>query len=294
MRAYAAHDRMPDGVPAPRARRPGRRAVRALHELHRRRPLRVEVDDAAARGRARAPARVRPVRRAAQAVALGDGRRRCRRGGSPRTSGPRPAARSRSYGDGGWGRLVASGRGEDERFADELVAASAALIRERWRPEPAPTWVTCVPSMTHPDLVPDFAARLADALGLPFHEVVRKVAQNQPQAAMQNSAQQVRNVWDAFEVSGAAARARRPGPARRRPRRLEVDAHGGRARPPPGRERPRASRSCSPPRSPAEPALPRTPNPFGSKGASVLSLPATSLRSRGPSPRGAPRRSSAS
>ncbi len=103
-------------------------------------------------------------------------------------------------GDGGWGRLVASGRGEHERFADELVAASAALIRGRWAPEPRPTWVTCVPSMTHPDLVPDFARGLAESLGLPFHEVVRKVAENQPQAAMHNSAQQVRNVWNAFEV----------------------------------------------------------------------------------------------
>ena len=106
-------------------------------------------------------------------------------------------------GDGGWGRLVASGRGEDERFGDDLVAASAALIAERWRPEPAPSWLTCVPSMTHPDLVPDFAARLARALDLPFHEAVRKVGQNQPQATMRNSAQQVRNVWDAFEVSAA-------------------------------------------------------------------------------------------
>ena len=103
-------------------------------------------------------------------------------------------------GDGGWGRLVATGRGEDERFADDLVTASAALIAERWRPEPAPTWVTCVPSMTHPDLVPDFAARLADALGLPFRDAVRKVGQNQPQATMRNSAQQVRNVWGAFDV----------------------------------------------------------------------------------------------
>ena len=109
-------------------------------------------------------------------------------------------------GDGGWGRLVAAGRGEDERFADELVTASASLIRERWRPEPAPTWVTCVPSMSHPDLVPDFAARLAEALELPFHEVVRKVAENQPQAAMQNSAQQVRNVWDAFAVGDDGTR----------------------------------------------------------------------------------------
>ena len=108
-------------------------------------------------------------------------------------------------GDGGWGRLVASGRGEDERFADELVAAAAELIRDRWKPDPAPTWVTCVPSMTHPDLVPDFTKRLAEALGFPFHEVVRKVAENQPQAMMQNSAQQVRNVWDAFDVDSAGA-----------------------------------------------------------------------------------------
>ena len=58
--------------------------------------------------------------------------------------------------------------------------------------------------MTHPDLVPDFAGRLASALGLELHEVVRKVAENQPQSAMRNSAQQLRNVWDAFEVTGAA------------------------------------------------------------------------------------------
>ncbi|MGH2539993.1 MAG: ATP-dependent DNA helicase RecG, partial [Actinomycetota bacterium] len=106
-------------------------------------------------------------------------------------------------GDGGWGRLVASGRGEDERFADDLVAASVGLIRDRWKPDPAPTWIACVPSMTHPDLVPDFTKRLAEALDLPLHEVVRKVGENQPQAAMRNSAQQVRNVWDAFEVQGA-------------------------------------------------------------------------------------------
>ncbi|MGH2630134.1 MAG: RecQ family ATP-dependent DNA helicase [Actinomycetota bacterium] len=106
-------------------------------------------------------------------------------------------------GDGGWGRLVASGRGEDERFADDLVTASVGLIRDRWKPDPAPTWIACVPSMTHPDLVPDFTKRLAEALDLPLHEVVRKVGENQPQAAMRNSAQQVRNVWDAFEVLGA-------------------------------------------------------------------------------------------
>ncbi len=113
-------------------------------------------------------------------------------------------------GDGGWGRLVAQGRGEDERFAEDLVAASAELLTRRWAPEPAPGWATCVPSMTHPDLVPDFARRLAAAVGLPFHEVVRKVGQNQPQGTMRNSAQQVRNVWDAFEVDELGAASRDP------------------------------------------------------------------------------------
>ena len=105
------------------------------------------------------------------------------------------------YGDGELGSLVAANAGaEDPWFDDELVAASARLIRERWRPEVE--WVTCVPSHRHVDLVPMFARRLADALGLPLAEVVRKVSENQPQKAAFNSAQQLRNVWGAFAVQG--------------------------------------------------------------------------------------------
>jgi ATP-dependent DNA helicase RecQ len=62
------------------------------------------------------------------------------------------------------------------------------------------TWVTCVPSIVRPSLVPDFARRLAEALDLPFVASVRKVRENQPQATLRNSAQQVRNVWGAFAV----------------------------------------------------------------------------------------------
>ena len=32
--------------------------------------------------------------------------------------------------------------------------------------------------MVHPDLVPDFARRLASTLGLPFLEVIRKMREN--------------------------------------------------------------------------------------------------------------------
>lgn len=67
------------------------------------------------------------------------------------------------------------------------------MFRE-WNPQPAPVWVTCVPSLRHPDLVPDFARRLAAALGLPFHEVLRKTDARPEQKTMANSNQQARNI----------------------------------------------------------------------------------------------------
>ncbi len=64
------------------------------------------------------------------------------------------------WGDAGWGRVVADDKHQNH-FGDELVEAVAEMMHERWQPEPAPEWVTCVPSGNHPDLVPDFARRLA-------------------------------------------------------------------------------------------------------------------------------------
>lgn len=97
------------------------------------------------------------------------------------------------WGDAGWGNLVRSGKYQDNRFADELVSAAAQLIRE-WRPEPTPVWVTCIPSLRNPTLVPDFAERLAAALGLPFHPSLVKIADRPEQKSRANSAQQARNV----------------------------------------------------------------------------------------------------
>ena len=67
------------------------------------------------------------------------------------------------------------------------------MIRE-WDPQPAPRWVTCVPSLRHPDLVPDFARRLAAALDLPFHPVLIKTDARPEQKTMANSVQQARNI----------------------------------------------------------------------------------------------------
>lgn len=104
------------------------------------------------------------------------------------------------YGDGGWGQAVAEGKYRLHRFSDLLVAGCVELIRERWRPAPPPEWVAAVPSLRHADLVPEFAARLARSLGLPFHPVLAQVRQTAEQKAMKNSAQQAHNLSGAFRI----------------------------------------------------------------------------------------------
>ena len=103
------------------------------------------------------------------------------------------------WGDAGWGTTVRLGKYRNDHFGDDLVGACAEMIRE-WQPRPAPTWVTFIPSLRHPDLVPSFARRLAAHLGLPCVAALAKVAERPEQKAMQNSSQQLRNLDGALEV----------------------------------------------------------------------------------------------
>ncbi|WP_245952218.1 DEAD/DEAH box helicase [Moraxella bovis] len=104
------------------------------------------------------------------------------------------------WGDAGWGKLVRQGKYQDNHFSDELVNACCEMI-ERWQPNPKPTWVTCVPSLRHPALVPDFAERLAMKLGLPFMPVIQKIKETEPQKMMQNSHMQAHNLDGVFQLS---------------------------------------------------------------------------------------------
>lgn len=105
------------------------------------------------------------------------------------------------WGDAGWGRLVRDGKQRDGAFDDQLVDAMADMIRD-WAPDPAPAWVTVVPSLRHPDLAVSMAERVAGRLGLPFHPVVCKVDERPPQKVQQNSYHQQRNVSGAFRIVG--------------------------------------------------------------------------------------------
>jgi ATP-dependent DNA helicase RecQ len=105
--------------------------------------------------------------------------------------------------DAGWGQLVVEGKWKDEHFSDELVEVAAELIKA-WGPTPAPAWVTAVPSLRHPELVPDFAERLAKAIDLPFSQAVGVAKEVKEQSKLENSRQQYLNVQGAFGVDRAA------------------------------------------------------------------------------------------
>lgn len=103
------------------------------------------------------------------------------------------------WADAGWGAAVQTGKYRDDRFSDELVTACERLV-EDWSPKPSPTWVTCVPSLRRPDLVPDLAERLAQALDLPFEPILVQSRDRPEQKTMANSTQQARNVDGSLEV----------------------------------------------------------------------------------------------
>jgi ATP-dependent DNA helicase RecQ len=104
------------------------------------------------------------------------------------------------WGDAGWGRFVADDK-HSGKFRDELVDAVAEMIEERWTPSPAPTWLACVPSHKHLELVPDFAVRLANRLGITFVPAISKVRGNQPQKLQQNRFHQCNNLDGAFSIA---------------------------------------------------------------------------------------------
>ena len=91
-------------------------------------------------------------------------------------------------------------RGVEQRHFDDLLVERTATMVGEWGPQPAPTWVTWVPS-SRGDLVADLARRMADALGLPAVEALRRLEMIHPQKEMENSCQQARNVAGAFATA---------------------------------------------------------------------------------------------
>jgi ATP-dependent DNA helicase RecQ len=109
-------------------------------------------------------------------------------------------------GDAGWGREIVRARGGVGRFPVGLVVAATRAIRDQWRPDVPPEWVTSVPSRTAGALVSGFAESLAGELGLPYVATLTTAADGRPQAAMQNSVLQLENARSKLGVDAEAVR----------------------------------------------------------------------------------------
>jgi len=104
------------------------------------------------------------------------------------------------WGEAGWSEIAMHGK-RNGHFDARLVDASVELILHRWKPEPYPRWVTYVPSKRHPNLVSDFAAKLADKLGLPCINAVNIIKNNSPQKRMENNDFRCKNLDGVFGIA---------------------------------------------------------------------------------------------
>jgi ATP-dependent DNA helicase RecQ len=103
--------------------------------------------------------------------------------------------------DAGWGQVIAELLAADGPVPDEVVRGVARVLG-RWAWATRPSWVTFVPSRSHPRLVESLAARIAEVGRLPLHRALERTRDGAPQAEMSNSAHQCRNVHGAFAVPG--------------------------------------------------------------------------------------------
>jgi ATP-dependent DNA helicase RecQ len=123
------------------------------------------------------------------------------RGRIPEQLRVQPGRALATLGGPGWGPLVRELLASDGPVPDELPDAVVRLLG-RWDWPERPTWVTFVPSRRHPKLVQDLAERIAEAGGLPLHNLLERTRNDPPQLEMANSAHQCRNVHGAFAITG--------------------------------------------------------------------------------------------
>lgn len=103
-----------------------------------------------------------------------------------------------NYADAGYGMAVQKGKYLDGYFADELVDASVKILSEFIKNNNI-EWITPVTSKRHPKLVPDFAKRLADRLGIGYFEGIKKLDAEE-QKKFENSEGQYKNANNSFEI----------------------------------------------------------------------------------------------
>jgi len=93
---------------------------------------------------------------------------------------------------------------DDPEIAEDVLRASAAVLKRWGWPEGRPTWVTWVPSTGRPKLARRLAESIAAVGRMPVVESLVRVRPGAPQATVANSAHACANVVGAFELVTSA------------------------------------------------------------------------------------------
>lgn len=106
------------------------------------------------------------------------------------------------YGVGTWGRLVREGKygRRPPRFDDRLVEPFYRMLMSDWLDPDFNGVVVPVPSRRNPELVADFAKRVAERLGVPCVECLEKISDTLPQKDMENPVYQQNNLIGSLRV----------------------------------------------------------------------------------------------
>lgn len=103
------------------------------------------------------------------------------------------------YYDDTLGKAVRSAKYNQQPFSADLVEHAANQLRP-WIRDRQIGWLTHVESLRYPNLVPDFAKRLARQLNLPYYPSQINLVERPEQQALQNNQGKVNNLLDTFEI----------------------------------------------------------------------------------------------
>lgn len=104
-----------------------------------------------------------------------------------------------NYGDAGWGKLVAECKYEKGYFDEQLLNASVELLQDYVKDNDI-KWVTNISSRRRPDLVRNFAKKLASCMKLEYRDVIEKKSDARCQKELNTNYLQFQNAYDSFEV----------------------------------------------------------------------------------------------